>query len=234
MKELIIIRHGESTRNDENRFTGWADVGLSEYGVKEAEQAGTLLNTEGYTFDICYTSVLKRAIKTLWIILEKLDRMYLPVICSWRLNERHYGALQGQKKKEIGEIFGEEQLHRWRRGYEDRPPALSEGDPRSPALDPRYTGLTPDELPLTESLKDTRERLLPFWKQQISTDLKAGRKVLISAHGNSLRALIKHLDNLSPEEVSRLEIPTGIPIVYQFSDELENPKRHYLGSLDRD
>lgn len=229
MRELVIVRHGQSTRNDENRFTGWADVGLSETGVEEAGQAGTLLKTEGYSFDTCYTSVLKRAIKTLWIILEKLDQMYLPVTCTWRLNERHYGALQGQNKSEIGELYGDEQLHRWRRGYEDRPPALKEDDLRSPAFDQRYSDLSSADLPLTESLKDTLERLVPFWQQKISVDVNAGRRVLVSAHGNSLRALIKYLDNLNAEEVSHLEIPTGVPIVYHFSDELRNPRRHYLG-----
>lgn len=228
MKELILIRHGESTRNDQNLFTGWADVGLSETGVREAELAGTQLQAEGYTFDRCYTSVLKRAIKTLWIVLEKLDLMYLPVTCTWRLNERHYGSLQGQDKTEIGDIYGEEQLHRWRRGYEERPPAMSGDDPRSPAFDPRYSSLDPDELPLTESLKDTLERLLPFWKQTISADVQSGKRVLVSAHGNSLRALIKHLDGLAPDEVSNLEIPTGVPIVYDFSDDLRTLNHRFL------
>ncbi|MEJ2057464.1 MAG: 2,3-diphosphoglycerate-dependent phosphoglycerate mutase [Desulfofustis sp.] len=234
MRELVVVRHGQSISNKENRFTGWADVGLSETGIEEAEQAGTLLRTEGYCFDTCYTSVLKRAIKTLWIILEKLDLMYLPVVCTWRLNERHYGALQGQSKTEVGEIYGDEQLHRWRRGYEDRPPALKEDDSRSPAFDPRYSHLASPDLPLTESLQDTLGRLIPFWEQAISTDLKAGRRVLVSAHGNSLRALIKYLDNLNAEEVTRLEIPTGIPIVYHFSDDLRNPSWHYLGQPERD
>jgi 2,3-bisphosphoglycerate-dependent phosphoglycerate mutase len=226
---LALLRHGESTWNKENRFSGWTDVDLSPKGVEEARQAGRTLRQEGYAFDAAFTSVLKRAVRTLWIVLEELDLMWIPVHRSWRLNERHYGALQGLNKAETAERFGEEQVNMWRRGYDVRPPALSKQDERYPGLDPRYRAIDEHDLPLTESLKDTVERFLPYWNQEIAPTLRAGRRVLIAAHGNSLRALVKHLDRISDEDIVGLNIPTGIPLVYEIDKALSPIKHYYLG-----
>jgi 2,3-bisphosphoglycerate-dependent phosphoglycerate mutase len=229
VKTLVLLRHGESIWNKENRFTGWTDVGLSEKGIEEALEAGHLMKTEGYVFDLAFTSVLKRAIKTLWLGLEEMDLMWIPVQNSWRLNERHYGALQGLNKQETVERFGEEQVKLWRRSYDVRPPALSPDDPRSPAKDPRYAGLKPEEIPLTECLKDTVERVIPYWITTIAPVVQSGKRVLIASHGNSLRALVKYLDKISDEEIVSLNIPTGIPLVYQLNDDLTPIKSFYLG-----
>jgi 2,3-bisphosphoglycerate-dependent phosphoglycerate mutase len=230
MKKLVLLRHGESVWNKENRFTGWTDVGLTEKGVTEAHEAGRTLLRDGYTFDVAYTSVLKRAIQTLWIALEEMDLMWIPVHRSWRLNERHYGALQGLNKAETAEKHGEEQVHVWRRSYSIRPPALMLDDERHPGHDPRYTALTAEELPLTECLKDTVERFLPYWKSDIAPAVQRGERVIISAHGNSLRALVKHLDGISDEEIVGLNIPTGMPLVYELNDDDLSPiKSYYLG-----
>jgi len=228
MYRLVLLRHGESVWNKENRFTGWTDVGLTEQGAREALTSGQTLKREGYTFDIAYTSVLKRAIETLWIALREMDLMWIPVYRSWRLNERHYGALQGLNKAETAEKHGEEQVKIWRRSYDTRPPALTPDDERYPGSDPRYADLTEDELPLTECLKDTVERMLPYWFDVIAPDVKAGKRVLIAAHGNSLRALVKHLDKVSDEEIVGLNIPTGIPLVYELDETLEPIKSYYL------
>lgn len=232
MKRLVLLRHGESTWNKENRFTGWTDVGLTPKGVEEAVEAGKLMMEEGFTFDIAYTSVLKRAIKTLWLALEEMDLMWIPVRRSWRLNERHYGALQGLNKAETAERHGEKQVKLWRRSYDIRPPALTPDDERYPGRDPRYADLTEDELPLTECLKDTVERMLPYWEQVIAPDVRAGKRVLIAAHGNSLRALIKHFDGISNEEIVGLNVPTGIPLVYELEDDLTAIRSYYLGDED--
>ncbi|MFC1809534.1 2,3-diphosphoglycerate-dependent phosphoglycerate mutase [Candidatus Omnitrophota bacterium] len=229
MHKVVLLRHGQSTWNLENRFTGWTDVGLSEQGVKEAHDSGKLLKEEGFTFDIAYTSTLKRAIQTLWIALEELDLMWIPVRRSWRLNERHYGALQGLDKAETAEKHSLEQVKIWRRSYDVPPPALTEDDERYPGKDPRYANLTKDELPLTECLKDTVARFLPYWHETIAPSIKAGKKVIIAAHGNSLRALVKYLDNISEEEIVSLNIPTGIPLVYELDDDLKPIKSYYLG-----
>jgi 2,3-bisphosphoglycerate-dependent phosphoglycerate mutase len=232
MKKLVLLRHGESAWNRENRFSGWTDVGLSEKGVEEAGQAGRALAREGYTFDVAHTSVLKRAIKTLWIVLEEMDLMWIPVQRSWRLNERHYGALQGLNKAETAERHGLEQTQIWRRSYDVRPPALDLDDPRSPAKDPRYAGLRAEEIPRTECLKDTVERFLPYWHETIAPAVRAGRKVLIAAHGNSLRALVKYLDSISDDEIVGLNIPTGIPLVYQLNDDLSPIRHDYLADAE--
>jgi 2,3-bisphosphoglycerate-dependent phosphoglycerate mutase len=229
MKKLVLLRHGESTWNRENRFTGWTDVPLSDQGTAEAIEAGRVLKREGYAFDIAYTSVLKRAIKTLWIALEELDQMWLPVVNDWRLNERHYGALQGLNKAETAERHGEEQVKVWRRSYDIPPPKLAADDPRFPGRDPRYAGLAPSSLPLTESLKDTVARFLPLWHETIAPAVKSGRRVIIAAHGNSLRALVKYLDGIPDSEIVGLNIPTGIPLVYELSDELKPQRHYYLG-----
>jgi 2,3-bisphosphoglycerate-dependent phosphoglycerate mutase len=229
MYQLVLVRHGESVWNKENRFTGWTDVDLSEQGVKEAQEGGKLLKKEGWTFDLAYTSVLKRAIRTLWIVLDEMDLMWIPVVRSWRLNERHYGALQGLNKAEMAEKHGAEQVHIWRRSYDTRPPALGPQDPANPARDPRYRDLSPDEVPLTECLKDTVARFLPFWHETIAPTIKQGKRVLISAHGNSLRALVKYLDNISESDIVGLNIPTGIPLVYELDAELHPLKHYYLG-----
>ena len=229
MKVLVLLRHGESTWNKENRFTGWTDVDLSGKGVEDAREAGRTLHREGYTFDLAFTSVLKRAIKTLWLALEEMDRMWIPVHNSWRLNERHYGALQGLNKLETVERHGSEQVKIWRRSYDIRPPALSPDDPRAPHGDPRYTALRPEELPLTESLKDTVERVLPFWDTSIAPAIQSGANVLVASHGNSLRALIKYLDNLSEEQIVGVNIPTGIPLIYELHDDLKPIRRFYAG-----
>jgi len=232
MYKIVLLRHGESEWNKENRFTGWTDVDLSEKGVIEAHNAGKSMLRAGFEFDMAFTSVLKRAIRTLWLALEEMDRMWIPVINSWRLNERHYGALQGLNKAETAKKFGEEQVHIWRRSYDIRPPALTPDDDRFPGNDPRYTSLTKAELPLTECLKDTVERFLPYWHGTIVPEVKAGKKVLIAAHGNSLRALVKYLDNISDEEIPELNIPTGIPLVYELDDGLKVIKHYYLGDPD--
>jgi 2,3-bisphosphoglycerate-dependent phosphoglycerate mutase len=229
MYQLVLLRHGESDWNKSNRFTGWTDVGLSDKGVEEAREAGRLLKAEGFRFDVAYTSVLKRAIKTLWLALEEMDQMWIPVINSWRLNERHYGALQGLNKAETAEEFGEAQVKIWRRSYDTPPPALEESDPRHPKNDPRYATLPPEDLPRTESLKDTVARFLPYWHGSIAPDIRSGRRVVIAAHGNSLRALVKHLDGISDEEIVGLNIPTGIPLVYQLDASLKPAGSRYLG-----
>ena len=229
MKTLVLLRHGQSTWNQENRFTGWTDVPLSELGVEEARAAGRILNNEGYVFDSAFTSVLKRAIKTLWLALEEMDRMWIPIHNTWLLNERHYGALQGLNKKETTERHGEAQVHIWRRSYAIPPEPLSIDDPRAPHRDPRYASVDPAQLPLTESLKDTVARVLPFWESTIAPMVRSGQRVLIASHGNSLRALVKKLDDISDEKIADLNIPTGIPLVYQLSDDLKPIKSFYLG-----
>jgi 2,3-bisphosphoglycerate-dependent phosphoglycerate mutase len=232
MIKLVLLRHGESTWNLENRFTGWTDVDLSPRGTKEAEEAARLLGEGGYDFDCAYTSLLKRAIRTLWIALEGLDRMWLPVQGSWRLNERHYGALQGLNKAETAAKYGEEQVHIWRRSYADPPPLLTREDERYPGRDPRYKDLDPSEIPLGESLQDTVNRFLPCWQGVIQPEISRGRRVLIAAHGNSLRALVKHLDRVSDEEIVGLNIPTGIPLVYELDAHLHPLRHYYLGDPD--
>jgi len=228
MHTLVLLRHGESVWNKENRFTGWTDVGLSDKGVAEAETAGKRLREAGFAFDLCHTSVLKRAIKTLWLALEELDLMYLPVHNHWRLNERHYGALQGLNKAETAERHSKEQVFLWRRSFDVPPPPLDPTDPRHPSHDPRYAGLDPSLLPRAESLKDTIARVLPCWNEVIAPDIRSGRRVLISAHGNSLRALVKYLDSNPDEEIPKLEIPTGVPLVYELDEALKPIKHYYL------
>jgi len=229
MFTLVLLRHGESTWNRENRFTGWTDVDLSDRGRGEAEEAGRLLKDGGYVFDLAYTSVLKRAIRTLWIALDVTDLMWIPVTNSWRLNERHYGALQGLNKAETAAIHGEAQTKIWRRSYDIPPPPLAPDDPRHPSRDPRYRNLRPEELPLTESLKDTVARFLPFWHDTIAPSIASGQRVLIAAHGNSLRALVKYLDHVSDTDIVELNIPTGIPLVYELDDSLHSRRHFYLG-----
>ncbi len=232
MHRLVLLRHGQSTWNKENRFTGWTDVGLTEQGAKEARDAGGGMLEAGCSFDIAYTSVLKRAIKTLWIVLEEMDLAWIPVVRDWRLNERHYGALQGLNKAETAAEHGEDQVKIWRRSYSIRPPELTVDDERYPGSDPRYTDLSVDELPLSECLKDTVERMLPYWHDTIAPDVRVGKRVLIAAHGNSLRALVKHLDNVSDDEIVGLNIPTGIPLVYELDDDLKPLKSFYLGDAE--
>ena len=232
MIDLVLLRHGESTWNRENRFTGWTDVDLTERGEEEARRAGRLLAEAGYSFDVAYTSLLKRAIRTLWLVLDEMDLMWIPVHRSWRLNERHYGALQGLDKAQTAAKFGEAQVLAWRRAYATPPPALESGDERDPRHDPRYATLNDDELPLTECLRDTVERFLPFWHERIVPDLEAGRRLLLAAHGNSLRALVKHLDGVSDDEIVGLNIPTGVPLVYRLDDDLNAISREYLGDAD--
>lgn len=227
--KLVLVRHGQSTWNLENRFTGWTDVDLSPLGEQEALSGGQVLREEGYEFDIAYTSVLKRAIRTLWIVLHELDMEWLPVIRAWELNERHYGALQGLNKAETAKEFGEEQVKIWRRSYDTPPPPLELDDKRHPGFDRRYASLTADQLPATESLKITLDRVLPYWHSTIAPEIKSGKRVLIAAHGNSLRALVKYLDNISEEEIVGLNIPTGIPLVYELNDDLKPIKHYYLG-----
>jgi 2,3-bisphosphoglycerate-dependent phosphoglycerate mutase len=229
MKTLVLLRHGESTWNLENRFTGWTDVDLTPKGVAEAHEAGRLLRDGGYTFDLCFTSVLKRAIRTLWIVLDDMDLVWLTVHKSWRLNERHYGDLQGLNKAETAARFGEKQVLVWRRSYADPPPPLTPDDPRYPAHDRRYAGVPKGQLPLTESLKDTVARFLPYWHERIAPEVRDGRRVVIAAHGNSLRALVKYLDGVSEEEIVALNIPTGIPLVYELEDDLRPIRHYYLG-----
>ena len=229
MIELVLLRHGESTWNRENRFTGWVDVDLTAHGEEEARCAGRLLAEAGYSFDVAYTSLLKRSIRTLWLVLDEMDLMWIPVHRSWRLNERHYGALQGLDKAQTAARFGDAQVLTWRRSYATPPPALEPDDERNPRRDPRYAALADDELPLTECLRDTVERFLPFWHERLVPELKAGRKVLISGHGNSLRALVKHLDGTSDDEIVGLNIPTGVPLVYRLDDDLNPVSHEYLG-----
>ncbi len=229
MKKLVLLRHGESTWNKENRFTGWTDVDLSEKGLQEAKKAGEVLKKEGFIFDLAYTSVLKRAIRTLWIALDQMDLMWIPVYNSWRLNERHYGALQGLNKSETAAKYGEEQVLIWRRSYDIPPMALEKNDPRYPGNDLRYKDLKEKELPLTECLKDTVNRFLPYWHKTIAPVVKNGKRVIIAAHGNSLRALVKYLDNISDEKIVSLNIPTGMPLVYELEDNLKTIRSYYLG-----
>lgn len=229
MIKLVLLRHGESSWNLENRFTGWTDVDLSDTGIAEAHQAGKLLKEGGYVFDVAFTSVLKRAIRTLWISMDELDQMWIPVFNAWQLNERHYGALQGLNKAETAEKYGQDQVKIWRRSYSTPPPALDWDDPRHPRFDPRYASLSKEDLPAYESLELTLKRVLPYWFGQIVPRLKAGQRVLIAAHGNSIRALVKHFDHISEEEIVELNIPTGIPLVYELNDDLTPIRHYYLG-----
>ncbi len=229
MKKIVLLRHGESAWNRENRFTGWTDVDLSEKGVEEAKAAGKLLKKEGFAFDIAFTSVLKRAIRTLWIVLNEMDLMWIPVYNSWRLNERHYGALQGLNKEETAARYGDEQVLTWRRSYDIRPPELKQSDPEYPGRDPIYKDLPKKDIPLTECLKDTVARFLPYWKETIVPIVRSGKRIIIAAHGNSLRALVKHLDNISDKDIVNLNIPTGIPLIYELDDDLKPLKHYYLG-----
>jgi 2,3-bisphosphoglycerate-dependent phosphoglycerate mutase len=232
MYKIVLLRHGESVWNQENRFTGWHDVGLTEKGMAEAHAAGELLRKEGYAFDLAYTSVLRRAIKTLWTVLEEMDRMWIPVQHSWRLNERHYGALQGLDKAETAAKYGDEQVLIWRRAYATAPPPLADGDPRLPVGDPRYASIPAHELPRTECLKDTVARVLPYWNEQIAPSIKVGKSILIAAHGNSLRALIKYLDGVSDDGIVGINIPTGQPLVYELDANLKPIRHYYLGDAD--
>ncbi|NLD44898.1 MAG: 2,3-diphosphoglycerate-dependent phosphoglycerate mutase [Chloroflexi bacterium] len=232
MHKLVLVRHGQSTWNLENRFTGWKDVDLTPTGIEEATAAGQLLAAEGFEFDIAYTSVLKRAIRTLWIIMDQMDLMWIPVIRSWRLNERRYGALQGLNKAETAERHSEEQVHIWRRSYDTPPPAMECDDPRHARFDRRYADLKPEEIPATECLKDTVARMLPYWHETIAPQVRAGKRVIVAAHGNSLRALVKYLDNISDEEIPALNIPTGIPLVYELDDDLKPLRSYYLGDAE--
>ena len=232
MKRLVLIRHGESQWNMENRFTGWTDVPLSEKGIAEAKKAGKLLKENGFNFELAYTSYLKRAIKTLWLVLEEMDLMWIPVVKSWRLNERHYGALQGLNKAETAEKYGSDKVKIWRRSYDVPPPSLEETDERYPGKDPRYSDLDKNDTPLTESLKLTVARFLPYWHETIAPTIKSGKKVIIAAHGNSLRALVKYLDNISEAEITELNIPTGVPLVYELDADLKPIKHYYLGDQE--
>jgi len=233
VKKLVLLRHGESTWNKENRFTGWTDVDLSDKGRQEAQDAGVVLREGGYVFDVAYTSVLKRAIRTLWTALDVMDLMWIPVHRSWRLNERHYGALQGLNKAETAAKFGEDQVKIWRRSYDIPPPELTADDPRFPGHDARYKGLSQRELPLTECLKDTVARFLPLWHETIAPAIQSGQRVVIAAHGNSLRALVKYLDNVSEADIVELNIPTGMPLVYELDDDLKALNRYYLGDPEK-
>ena len=233
MYKVVLVRHGESDWNKQNRFTGWTDVDLSEKGIAEAKEGGQVLQAQGYTFDIAFTSVLKRAIRTLWIVLDEMDLMWIPVQNSWRLNERHYGALQGLNKSETAAKFGEDQVKIWRRSYDIPPPPLEKDDPRYPGHEARYADLTEDELPLTECLKDTVARFLPYWYEVIAPTIRTGKKVIVAAHGNSLRALVKYLDKISDQEIVGLNIPTGMPLVYELDENLEPLKSYYLGDPEK-
>ncbi|VVB68918.1 2,3-bisphosphoglycerate-dependent phosphoglycerate mutase [uncultured archaeon] len=232
MPRLVLLRHGQSLWNREGRFTGWTDIDLSEKGREEARAAGRLMRSCGLTFDLAYTSVLKRAIRTLWIVLDEMDLMWIPALSSWRLNERFYGDLQGKSKRETEEKWGKEQVQRWRRGFLDTPPPLPEVDERSPRHDPRYHGLAGDQFPRTESLRDTSKRMLPCWQKEIAPELEQGRIVFVASHGNTLRALIKHLEDISDEEIENVEIPTGIPLIYELDDRLRPKARRYLHSIE--
>jgi 2,3-bisphosphoglycerate-dependent phosphoglycerate mutase len=227
--KLVLLRHGESIWNLQDRFTGWTDVDLSAKGIVEAEEAGKSLRDEGYSFDVAFTSVLKRAIRTLWLVLDEMDLMWIPVHRSWRLNERHYGALQGLNKAGMSAKVGEQQVHIWRRSYDIRPPALDRTDARYPGHDPKYRGLGENELPVTESLKDTVARFMPYWNEVLAPILKSGKHAIVSAHGNSLRALVKYLDNIGDNEIVGVDIPTGIPLVYEINEELKPLAHFYLG-----
>ena len=229
MKKLVLMRHGESIWNLENRFTGWKDVDLTGKGVEEARRAGRLLRDQGFNFDLAYTSLLTRAIRTLWLTQQEMDRCWIPVVKHWRLNERHYGALQGLNKTETAAKFGDQQVLVWRRSYDVTPPALSRDDERNPANDPRYAALLPEELPLTECLRDTVLRVVPYWQMEIAPQVRAGKQIIIAAHGNSLRALIKHLDHVSDEAIVGLNIPTAVPLVYELTDDLKPIRNYYLG-----
>ncbi len=232
MMKLVLLRHGQSVWNQENRFTGWTDVDLTEQGVGEARKAGRQLKEAGFEFDVAYTSLLKRAIRTLWLSLDEMDLMWIPVHRTWRLNERHYGALQGLNKAETAEKYGDEQVLVWRRAYATPPPALEPSDARAPASDPRYASLGAEAQPLTECLKDTVDRFLPYWHNHIAPEIKAGRRVVIAAHGNSLRALVKYLDDVSDEDIVGMNIPTGMPLVYELDDDLKPIKHYYIGDPD--
>ena len=232
MYKLVLVRHGQSTWNLENRFTGWTDVGLTDLGRSEALAAGQFLKEGGYTFDIAYTSVLKRAIETLWSILQVMDLEWIPVTNAWQLNERHYGALQGLNKSEMAEKFGEAQVKIWRRSYDVPPPVLELTDERHPKFDPRYASLTPEQLPATESLKITLDRVLPYWHSTLAPTIQSGKRVIIVAHGNSIRAMVKYLDNISEDSITELNIPTGIPLVYELDKDLKPIKHYYLGDPD--
>ena len=232
MHKLVLIRHGESTWNLENRFTGWTDVELTELGVRQAQEAGRLLKAEGYDFDVAYTSVLKRAIWTLWHALDGMDRTWLPVVHSWRLNERHYGALQGLNKADMARQYGDAQVLVWRRSYDTPPPALEPSDPRGQRNDVRYARLKPEDIPLTECLKDTVARVLPLWNESIAPSIRSGRRIVIAAHGNSIRALVKHLDGISDADIVGLNIPNGIPLVYELDADLKPLKSYYLGDAE--
>jgi 2,3-bisphosphoglycerate-dependent phosphoglycerate mutase len=227
-----MVRHGQSTWNLENRFTGWTDVGLTEQGMAEAHEAGRLLREGGYLFDVAYTSVLRRAIKSLWIVMEEMELEWIPVYRAWQLNERHYGALQGLNKAETAEKFGEEQVHIWRRSYDIPPPALEMDDERHPRYDPRYAGVAADKLPSTETLKTTLERVLPYWHMVLAPAIQSGQRVLVVAHGNSMRAMVKYLDHVSDQEIPGLNIPTGVPLVYELDEDLKAIKHYYLGDPD--
>ena len=232
MYKIVLLRHGESTWNQENSFTGWTDVGLTDKGMAEAHAAGQLLKKEGYAFDVAYTSVLKRAVKTLWTVLEEMDRVWIPIHHSWRLNERHYGALQGLNKAETAAKYGDAQVKVWRRAYDTPPPPLPDGDPRIEANDPRYADMAPGEFPRTECLKDTVARFLPYWQTTIAPMVKSGKNVVIAAHGNSLRALIKYLDKVSDADIVELNIPTAQPLVYELDADLKPIKHYYLGDAE--
>ena len=229
MYKLVLVRHGQSTWNLENRFTGWTDVGLTDLGKSEAHEAGTLLREGGYVFDVAYTSVLRRAIQTLWIVLQDMNLEWIPVTNAWQLNERHYGSLQGLNKAEMAEKFGEAQVKIWRRSYDVPPPALEWDDERHPRFDPRYAALTPEQLPATESLKLTLERVLPYWHLTLTPAIKSGKRLVVAAHGNSIRALVKYLDNISEADITELNIPTGLPLVYELDEDLKPIKHYYLG-----
>jgi len=229
MYKLVLVRHGQSTWNLENRFTGWTDVGLTDLGKAEAVEAGELLREGGYVFDVAFTSVLRRAIQTLWIVLQEMNLEWIPVTNAWQLNERHYGALQGLNKAETAEKFGEAQVKIWRRSYDVPPPALALDDERHPRFDRRYASLTPEQLPATESLKLTLERVLPYWQSTLGPVIKSGKRVVIGAHGNSIRALVKYLDNISDAEITELNIPTGLPLVYELDEDLKPIRHYYLG-----
>ncbi|MEW6240424.1 MAG: 2,3-diphosphoglycerate-dependent phosphoglycerate mutase [Chloroflexota bacterium] len=232
MHKLVLVRHGQSVWNLENRFTGWTDVGLTEQGRAEALEAGRLLKEGGYVFDLAFTSVLRRAVQTLWIVLEEMNLEWIPVVNAWQLNERHYGALQGLNKSEMAEKFGEAQVKIWRRSYDVPPPALELTDERHPKFDPRYASLTPEQLPATESLKITLERVLPYWHSTLAPVVKSGKRVLVAAHGNSLRAMVKYLDHISDAEITELNIPTGIPLVYELDNDLKPVEHYYLGDAE--
>jgi 2,3-bisphosphoglycerate-dependent phosphoglycerate mutase len=232
MHKLVLIRHGESTWNLENRFTGWTDVDLTETGIEQAKTAGRLLRAEGYEFDVAYTSVLKRATRTLWHVLDEMDRTWLPVVHSWRLNERHYGALQGLNKADMAKQYGDAQVLVWRRSYDTPPPSLEATDPRSERGDIRYAKLPPEQIPLTECLKDTVDRVMPFWKESMAPAIKAGRRIVVAAHGNSIRALVKYLDGISDADIVGLNIPNGIPLVYELDDDLKPIRHYYLGDAE--